>query len=109
MLVKNNLIIFNINNQNICFQDLATVQEQSYGGQVPRTASSATLPPSYDALISNPSASKPLPSSSEPPPPTYDEAMYLIGDENFKIEGTDDIAKQETSNLSVDPVDSAKP
>ncbi|KOB66714.1 Uncharacterized protein OBRU01_20872 [Operophtera brumata] len=95
--------------QRAIIRDLATVQEQSYGGQVPRTASSATLPPSYDALISNPTASKPLPSSSEPPPPTYDEAMYLIGDENFKIEGTDDIAKQETSNQSVDTVDSTKP
>lgn len=88
---------------------MATVQDQSYGGQVPRTASSATLPPSYDALISNPSASKPQPSSSDPPPPTYDEAMYLIGDEKFRIEGADESAKQETSNQSVDTVDSSKP
>lgn len=95
---------------------MASVQEQSYGGQVPRSASSATLPPSYDALISNPSAlisnpsaSKPQSSSSEPPPPTYDEAMYLIGDEKFRIEGTDESAKQETGNQSVDTVDSSKP
>lgn len=90
------------------FQDLATVQDQSYSGQVPRNASSATLPPSYDALISDPSASKPEASSSEPPPPTYDEAMYLIGDQKFRI-GADDSAKQETSVQSVDSVDISKP
>lgn len=79
---------------------MAAVQaEQAYGGQVPRTASSATLPPSYDALITNGAASKPQPSSSEPPPPTYDEAMYLIDDEKLRMENkTDESAKQETSN-----------
>lgn len=87
-------------------QDLATVQEQAYTGQVPRTASSATLPPSYDALITNAATSKP--SSSEPPPPTYDEAMYLIDDEKSRIERNED-PKEETSNHSVDTTDSSKP
>ncbi|CAB3224246.1 unnamed protein product [Arctia plantaginis] len=86
--------------QRAIIRDMAVVQaEQAYGGQVPRTASSATLPPSYDALISNGATSKPQPSSSEPPPPTYDEAMYLIDDEKLQMENkNDESAKQETSN-----------
>lgn len=91
--------------QRAIIRDMAAVQaEQSYSGQVPRTASSATLPPSYDALISSAAPSKPQPSSSEPPPPTYDEAMCLIDD--GKIAGRNDDAKEETSNQSND---SAKP
>lgn len=89
---------------------MAIVQaEQAYSGQVPRTASSATLPPSYDALLANAATSKPQPSSSEPPPPTYDEAMYLIGDEKFQIQKNDDSAKQETSDQSADTADNSKP
>lgn len=96
--------------QHFCiFQDLATVQEQTYGGQVPRSASSATLPPSYDALISSADASKPQPSSSEPPPPTYDEAMYLIDDEKLRMERTDENSKLESSTQSVDSTDGNKP
>ncbi|XP_045772065.1 uncharacterized protein LOC123872004 [Maniola jurtina] len=84
--------------QRAIIRDMASAQaEQAYSGQVPRTASSATLPPSYDALISSTSA-KPQPSSSEPPPPTYDEAMYLIDDGKYSLEnkGTDS-SKEETS------------
>ena len=91
---------------------MAAVQaEQAYSGQVPRTASSATLPPSYDALIANAAVSKPQPSSSEPPPPTYDEAMYLIDDEKLRIDNkNDDSAKQETSNqMSSTNLDNSKP
>jgi hypothetical protein len=90
---------------------MAIVQaEQAYNGQVPRTASSATLPPSYDALLATAAVSKPQPSSSEPPPPTYDEAMYLIGDEKLQIEiKNDDSDKQETSNQTSDTADSSKP
>ncbi|XP_063380588.1 uncharacterized protein LOC134667196 [Cydia fagiglandana] len=91
--------------QRAIIRDMAAVQaEQSYSGQVPRTASSATLPPSYDALISSTAPSKPQPSSSEPPPPTYDEAMCLIDD--GKIAERNDEAKEETSNQTND---SAKP
>lgn len=92
-------------------RDMAIVQaEQAYTGQVPRTASSATLPPSYDTLLTNTAACKPQPSGSEPPPPTYDEAMYLIGDEKLQIElKTDDSAKQETSTPLTDSTDSTKP
>ncbi|XP_063825011.1 uncharacterized protein LOC135074597 [Ostrinia nubilalis] len=91
-------------------RDMAIVQaEQAYSGQVPRTASNATLPPSYDALLANAATSKPQPSSSEPPPPTYDEAMYLIGDDKFQVSKNDDSAKQESSNQSVDSADSSKP
>lgn len=79
---------------------MAAVQaEQAFGNQVPRTASSATLPPSYDALIATAATSKAQSSDSEPPPPTYDEAMYLIDDEKLRMENRiDDSAKQETSN-----------
>lgn len=95
--------------QRAIIRDLATVQEQAYGGQVPRSASSATLPPSYDALISSADVSKPQPSSSEPPPPTYDEAMYLIDDEKLRMESTDENSKQESSTQSVDSTDGSKP
>lgn len=91
---------------------MAAVQaEQAYSGQVPRTASSATLPPSYDALISSAATSKPQPSSSEPPPPTYDEAMYLIDDEKLRMDNkNDETAKQETSNqMSSTNLDTSKP
>lgn len=92
-------------------RDMATIPaEQAYGGQVPRTASNATLPPSYDALISNAATSKPQPSSSEPPPPTYDEAMYLISDEKLQVENkVDDSAKQETTSQTPDVSDNSKP
>lgn len=86
---------------------MAAVQaEQAYSGQVPRTASSATLPPSYDALLANAGTSKPQPSSSEPPPPTYDEAMYLINDEKTKNNKADE--RQDTSNQS-ENIENGKP
>ncbi|CAK1547232.1 unnamed protein product [Leptosia nina] len=81
--------------QRAIIRDMASIQAE-YNTQVPRTASSATLPPSYDALIANAATSKPQPSSSDPPPPTYDEAMYLIGDEKFHLDNND--AKEDTSN-----------
>ncbi|CAF4870006.1 unnamed protein product [Pieris macdunnoughi] len=82
--------------QRAIIRDMASIQAE-YSGQIPRTASSATLPPSYDALIANAATSKPQPSSSDPPPPTYDEALYLIGEEKFHIDNNID-AKDETSN-----------
>ncbi|XP_038212346.1 uncharacterized protein LOC119832700 [Zerene cesonia] len=92
--------------QRAIIRDMATVQaEQAYSGQVPRTASSATLPPSYDALIGNAATSKP--SCSELPPPTYDEAMYLIDDEKYHID-KNIVVKQETSNQT-NSIDDSKP
>lgn len=87
---------------------MAAVQaEQSYSGQVPRTASSATLPPSYDALITSNASSKPQPSGSEPPPPTYDEAMYLIvEDKNFM---TNIKPEDGTEQGTTDQTDHSKP
>ncbi|KAJ8728196.1 hypothetical protein PYW08_016581 [Mythimna loreyi] len=98
--------------QRAIIRGMAAVQaEQAYSGQVPRTASSATLPPSYDALIASADASKPQPSSSEPPPPTYDEAMYLIDDEKLRIDNkNDDSAKQESSSqMPSTNLDNSKP
>ncbi|XP_077291373.1 uncharacterized protein LOC143914868 [Arctopsyche grandis] len=73
--------------QRALFRELAAVQaEQAFAsGQVPRTASTATLPPAYDALIICGSSVVPAQqtSSSEVPPPTYDEAMFLIADEKI--------------------------
>ncbi|XP_053607261.1 uncharacterized protein LOC128673447 [Plodia interpunctella] len=90
-------------------RDMATMPaEQAYSSQVPRTASSATLPPSYDALISNAATSKPQPSSSDPPPPTYDEAMSLMNDEKSHVRQDEDTAKQETSNQASE-TDNSKP
>lgn len=46
-----------------------------------RSASSATLPPAYEALIpACPSA------SVEMPPPTYEEALYLVSPDKHKAE-----------------------
>ncbi|KAI5651919.1 hypothetical protein NE865_00256 [Phthorimaea operculella] len=96
--------------QRAIIRDMAAVQEQAYGGQVPRTASSATLPPSYDALLASATTSKPQPSGSDPPPPTYDEAMHLIGDDKFQIEiKSEDSAKQETSDQNPDIDIAGKP
>ncbi|XP_050684490.1 uncharacterized protein LOC126979256 [Leptidea sinapis] len=82
--------------QRAIIRDMASAQaDQAYSGQVPRTASSATLPPSYEALITNAATSKPQSSSSELPPPTYEEAMYLIDDEKFQINKNED-GKPET-------------
>ncbi|XP_034830898.1 uncharacterized protein [Maniola hyperantus] len=96
--------------QRAIIRDMASAQaEQAYSGQVPRTASSATLPPSYDALISSTSA-KPQPSSSEPPPPTYDEAMYLIDDGKYSLENKGaDSSKEETSEQTSSNNDVSKP
>lgn len=86
--------------QRAIIRDMAAVQaEQAFSGDVPRTASSATLPPSYDALLANAATSKPQPSSSEPPPPTYDEAMYLIDDGKTRSNRNEDgDSKQDTDN-----------
>ncbi|XP_022125207.1 uncharacterized protein LOC111000158 [Pieris rapae] len=92
--------------QRAIIRDMASIQAE-YSTQVPRTASSATLPPSYDALIANAATSKPQPSSSDPPPPTYDEAIYLIGEEKFHIDNNID-AKDETSNQT-NPTEDIKP
>ncbi|CAH2037362.1 unnamed protein product, partial [Iphiclides podalirius] len=94
--------------QRAIIRDMAAVQaEQAFGSQVPRTASSATLPPSYDALIATAATSKAQTSDLEPPPPTYDEAMYLIDDEKLRMEiRIDDSAKQETSNQTSSSVNS---
>ncbi|XP_041978368.1 uncharacterized protein LOC121732519 [Aricia agestis] len=97
LYLRRKSIIQMLLHQRAIIRDMATAQaEQAYSGQVPRTASSATLPPSYEALITNDTTTKPQPSSSEPPPPTYDEAMYLFGDEKNTLDNKN--SKQETSN-----------
>lgn len=95
----------------LCCQDMAAAQaEQAYSTQVPRTASSATLPPSYDALLATATASKPQPCSSEPPPPTYEEAMYLIDDEKVHVNNRTNVDnKQEASDQTDTSVVSSKP
>ncbi|XP_026488287.1 uncharacterized protein LOC113394995 [Vanessa tameamea] len=97
--------------QRAIIRDMASVQaEQAYVGQVPRSPSSATLPPSYDALISSAAISKPQPSSSELPPPTYDEAMYLIDEEKYNLDQkTVNSPKQETSHQTDSNIDVNKP
>ncbi|GBP95274.1 hypothetical protein EVAR_70750_1 [Eumeta japonica] len=81
--------------------DMAAVQaEQAYSSQIPRNASSTTLPPSYDALIASSTVNKPQPSGSEPPPPTYDEAMYLIDEEKLDNTPSENV-KQESSDANL--------
>ncbi|XP_026469136.1 uncharacterized protein LOC113373014 [Ctenocephalides felis] len=67
--------------QRAIFRDLAAAQaEQAYsGGLAARSASTATLPPSYEALVT-PLA--PQGTSSEAPPPSYEEAMFLMEKSN---------------------------
>lgn len=92
--------------QRAIIRDMAAAQaEQAFSGQVPRTASSATLPPSYDALISNAASSKPQSSTTEPPPPSYDEAMYLIDDEKMRMQNKNENASNQTSSNN----DNSKP
>ncbi|XP_039290500.1 uncharacterized protein LOC111060408 isoform X2 [Nilaparvata lugens] len=52
---------------------------QSY---VVRNASTLTLPPAYDILMT--AASAPASGPAEAPPPTYEEAMFLIDDHKLK-------------------------
>lgn len=44
---------------------------------LPRNPSTLTLPPAYDLLMGASGNVGP----SEPPPPSYEEAMFLIGDD----------------------------
>ncbi|KAG8287661.1 hypothetical protein J6590_033234 [Homalodisca vitripennis] len=51
------------------------------GTSLPRNPSTLTLPPAYDLLMG---ASGGNVGPSEPPPPSYEEAMFLIGDEKSR-------------------------
>lgn len=48
---------------------------------LPRNPSTLTLPPAYDLLMGASGANV---GPSEPPPPSYEEAMFLIGDEKSR-------------------------
>ncbi|KAF6199803.1 hypothetical protein GE061_006101 [Apolygus lucorum] len=58
------------------FQELASQTRGPPGGEVYMTASTLTLPPAYDVIVS-----QGILESAEPPPPSYAEAMRLVEQE----------------------------
>lgn len=67
------------------FQGLQEMAQQGAHLQpnapLPRNPSTLTLPPAYDLLMGASGANV---GPSEPPPPSYEEAMFLIGDEKSR-------------------------
>ncbi|KAJ9582184.1 hypothetical protein L9F63_003471, partial [Diploptera punctata] len=60
--------------------------QQSSSGCVIRNPSTVTLPPTYEALMgASASHGGGGGGSTEAPPPTYEEAMFLIGDEKLRV------------------------
>ncbi|XP_063240375.1 uncharacterized protein LOC134541126 [Bacillus rossius redtenbacheri] len=73
-------------------QELAQQSRGQQPGRMPRNPSTATLPPAYEALMGA-SASHAGGvvgggggGPGELPPPTYEEAMFLVGDEKLQVE-----------------------
>lgn len=101
--------------QRAIIRDIAAAQaEQAYNnGQVARSASTATLPPAYDALIVT--TILPQTSNSEMPPPTYDEAVFLIGEDKLqaivesKVAADDSKEAPDDSDTTCINLDSSKP
>ncbi|XP_023702399.1 uncharacterized protein LOC111861782 isoform X2 [Cryptotermes secundus] len=61
-------------------------QQSSGGSCVIRNPSTVTLPPTYEALMgASASHGGGGGGSTEVPPPTYEEAMFLIGDEKLRV------------------------
>ncbi|XP_021920649.1 uncharacterized protein LOC110830263 isoform X3 [Zootermopsis nevadensis] len=71
------------------YKELAQLSrnQQSGGSCVIRNPSTVTMPPTYEALMMGASASHGAGGggSTEAPPPTYEEAMFLIGDEKLRV------------------------
>ncbi|GLH08683.1 Uncharacterized protein GBIM_13867 [Gryllus bimaculatus] len=65
-------------------QELAQQSRNQQSGCVIRNPSTVTLPPTYEALMGA-SASHDSSGPTEAPPPSYDEAMFLIGDEKLQV------------------------
>lgn len=94
-------------------QELAAQQaELQAAGCILRSSSSATLPPSYEALVPIPISPSP---GGEVPPPSYEEAMcLLLGDTSTKPETNGNIIikpytdvvltiQQSTENIDTSP------
>lgn len=60
---------------------MAQQSHSQTSSQMVRNASTLTLPPAYDLLMG---ASGTNGGPSEAPPPTYEEAMFLINDEKLR-------------------------
>ncbi|GLV34728.1 hypothetical protein CBL_09209 [Carabus blaptoides fortunei] len=80
LYLRRKSIIQMLLHQRAIFRELAAQQAaEQHQTCMMRSASSATLPPSYEALV------PPCPSASvELPPPTYEEALYLISPDKHK-------------------------
>lgn len=80
LYLRRKSIIQMLLHQRAIFRELAAQQAaEQHQTCMMRSASSATLPPSYEALM------PPCPSASvELPPPTYEEALYLISPDKHK-------------------------
>ncbi|XP_067006904.1 uncharacterized protein [Anabrus simplex] len=65
-------------------QELAQQSRNQQSGCVIRNPSTVTLPPTYEALMGA-SGSHGSGTATEAPPPSYEEAMFLIGDEKLQV------------------------
>ncbi|XP_046990379.1 uncharacterized protein LOC124595608 isoform X1 [Schistocerca americana] len=65
-------------------QELAQQSRSQQSGCVIRNPSTVTLPPTYEALMGT-TESHGGSTSTEAPPPTYEEAMFLMGDEKLCV------------------------
>ncbi|XP_021920648.1 uncharacterized protein LOC110830263 isoform X2 [Zootermopsis nevadensis] len=82
-------IIYMLLRRRALLRELAQLSrnQQSGGSCVIRNPSTVTMPPTYEALMMGASASHGAGGggSTEAPPPTYEEAMFLIGDEKLRV------------------------
>lgn len=70
--------------QRALLRELALQSRNQQSGCVIRNPSTVTLPPTYEALMGA-SASQGSSGPTEAPPPSYEEAMFLIGDEKLQV------------------------
>nr|CAD7588190.1 unnamed protein product [Timema genevievae] len=66
-------------------QELAQQSRSQQTGCIMRNPSTATLPPTYEALMGASGSRGVGGGSGEVPPPSYEEAMFLIGDDKLQV------------------------
>nr|CAD7262241.1 unnamed protein product [Timema shepardi] len=66
-------------------QELAQQSRSQQTGCIMRNPSTATLPPTYEALMGASGSRGVGGGAGEVPPPSYEEAMFLIGDDKLQV------------------------
>nr|CAD7401994.1 unnamed protein product [Timema poppensis] len=66
-------------------QELAQQSRNQQTGCIMRNPSTATLPPTYEALMGASGSRGVGGGAGEIPPPSYEEAMFLIGDDKLQV------------------------